>query len=340
MHKVDLRSDTLTKPSEAMRKVMASAEVGDDVYMEDPTVLELEDKVATLFNRQSALFVSSGTMGNLIAMYIHAPRGTEIMMHESAHTYRSELSGISAIVGAKPLLIKGKRGVLDRHHMEKFMNKRAPYYAERTSTILIENTHNFCGGTVWSSLELMQVAEFAREYKLALHLDGARIFNASIATGLSVSDLSKNCDSVTFCLSKGLGAPIGSLIVGDRDFILEARRVRKLLGGGMRQVGMLAAAGIYALDHNVQRLHDDHVNAKLLAQACMESSLFIDVVEPETNILLVKCSKPAMQIIEKLSQKGIIALSIDARTVRFVTHMNISTADIHYTIEVIHELGA
>jgi threonine aldolase len=211
MHKIDLRSDTLTKPSDAMRKVMFKAEVGDDVYMEDPTITQLEERSAAMLQKESALFVSSGTMGNLIAAYIHAPRGTEVMMHDMAHTYRTELSGISAVAGAKPLLISGERGILRRKNMEKFINQRAIYYMERTAAIFIENTHNFCGGTVYSAAELDEVALFAQEYKLALHMDGARVFNASVASGMSAGEIVKDCHSITFCLSKGLGAPVGSI---------------------------------------------------------------------------------------------------------------------------------
>ncbi|WDI34995.1 low-specificity L-threonine aldolase [Entomospira entomophila] len=338
MHKIDLRSDTLTKPSEAMRKVMAHAEVGDDVYMEDPKVLQLEEKAAHILGKESALFVSSGTMGNLIAAYIHAPRGTEVMMHEKAHTYRTELSGISAVAGAKPLLVAGERGILRRSAMEKFISKRSIYYTERTSALFIENTHNFCGGTVWSALELAEAAEFATEYKLALHMDGARLFNASIASGLSAQEIVKDCDSITFCLSKGLGAPVGSMLAGDRDFILEARRVRKMLGGGMRQIGMLAAAGMYALDHNIDRLKEDHDHARILADACRENPLFQNIIEPETNILFVDTVRPAMQIIEKLAQHKIITMALDSHTVRFVTHLDVSSADIHRAAEVIREL--
>ncbi|NIZ18798.1 aminotransferase class I/II-fold pyridoxal phosphate-dependent enzyme [Spirochaetales bacterium BR151] len=338
MRRVDLRSDTLTKPSEAMRKAMLQAPVGDDVYLEDPTILALEEKAADLLGMESALFVSSGTMGNLIAAYLHAPRGTEVLMHERAHTYRTELSGISAVAGAKPLLASGDRGILKREALEPLMNKRAIYYMERTSAIFIENTHNFCGGSVWNALELVEIADFAREHKLALHMDGARLFNASVASGMSAKEIVKDCHSVTFCLSKGLGAPVGSILAGDRDFVYEARRTRKMLGGGMRQAGMLAAAGIYALDHNIDRLAEDHQHAQFLAKAAKENPIFTQVIEPETNILFLHTDRPAVQIVEKLAQRGIAVLSLDAHTIRFVTHLDVSTVDINYVSEVLREL--
>ncbi len=336
---VDLRSDTITKPTLAMRAVMASAEVGDDVYLEDPTIAALEAKVAELTGKEAALFVSSGTLGNLIPIYVMAPKGTEVVMHAQAHTYRYEQSGISAVCGAKPLIINGERGFFTAAELNAVVSKAVPYYTERTSMVVIENTHNFCGGTVWPLHQLADVASAAASHGLPLHLDGARLFNAACASKTTVAELAKGTTSLTLCLSKGLGAPIGAMIAGDKAFIYECRRVRKMLGGGMRQAGIVAAAGIYALDHHVERLQDDHDHAKMLAAALNKSGVATVTEEPQTNIVFATTTVPAADLVKKLAAHSVRGMAMGSNTVRLVTHLDVDTSDIEHACQVIKTLA-
>lgn len=336
---VDLRSDTLTKPTLAMRAVMAAAEVGDDVYLEDPTIAALEAKSAELTGKEAALFVSSGTLGNLISIYVMAPKGTEVVMHAKAHTYRYELSGISAVCGAKPLTIDGERGFFTAEQLNAIVSKAVPYYTERTSLVVIENTHNFCGGTVWPLDQLAQVATAATKHGLPLHLDGARLFNAACASKTSVAELAKGATSLTFCLSKGLGAPVGAIIAGDKAFITECRRVRKMLGGGMRQAGIVAAAGIYALDHNVVRLQEDHDHAQMLATALNNSGVATVTEEPQTNIVFATTTVPAAGLVEKLAAQNVRGMAMGPNTLRLVTHLDVDTKAIEQACAAIATLS-
>ncbi|MCL2520862.1 MAG: aminotransferase class I/II-fold pyridoxal phosphate-dependent enzyme [Spirochaetaceae bacterium] len=332
---IDLRSDTVTKPSPEMRRLMAAAKVGDDVYREDPTTGRLEEYAAYLTGKEAALLISSGTFGNLLAAMVLARRGTEVLMHEAAHTMIYEQSGISAIVGAKPVTIAGLRGILTAEAVEKKINKAVPYYNEETSLIIIENSHNFCGGTVWSKTELESLAAVANKYNLPIHLDGARIFNAAVAGGLSVKEISSYAGTITFCLSKGLGAPIGSVLCGDKTFIDKALRWRKMLGGGMRQTGVLAAAGLYALENNVERLAEDHNHAQLLAKAFNESDWAQAECEPETNIIFAVTKGPAGEMVAKLKDKGILCFAMGPKRIRMVTHLDVSGSDIAKACEAI-----
>jgi threonine aldolase len=324
---IDLRSDTVTKPTPAMRRAMAQADVGDDVFGEDPTVNRLQERAAELFGREAALFVPSGTMGNQIAIKVHTQPGDEVILEEASHIFNSEMAMMAAFSGVIPRPIPSERGWLRWEQIESAIRPNVYYYAQ-TRLICLENTHNFKGGSVYPLEWAREIIEKAHERGLKVHLDGARIFNAAVATGRSVKELTEGFDSVMFCLSKGLGAPVGSMLVGSAEFIKEARRVRKMLGGGMRQVGILAAAGLYALEHHIERLAEDHENAQILAQALREiPEVRLDPVE--TNIIIFELTKtPAEKLITELKKRNILALAIGPRRVRLVTHLDVSRADV------------
>src|SRR5581483_10842194 len=283
---IDLRSDTVTKPSVAMRRAMMEAEVGDDVYGEDPTINELEHRAAEIFAREAAIFVPTGTMGNQIAVKIHTRPGQEIVCEERAHVWNYEMAMIAHFSGCTPRPIAGENGVMT---WEQVRRKIAPgtYYIAQTGLVALENTHNMAGGTVMPTEVVNEICEGAHKAGLPVHMDGARIFNAAVALGKPVAEITKNVDSLMFCLSKGLGAPVGSLLVGSRDFITRARIYRKSLGGGMRQAGILAAAGLIALEEGPKRLHEDHANAKFLAGRLAKiRGIQIDSANVQTNILV------------------------------------------------------
>ncbi|RKX87642.1 MAG: low specificity L-threonine aldolase [Spirochaetes bacterium] len=328
MKSFDLRSDTLTLPSKDMRKAMYLADVGDDVYAEDPTVNKLQDLAAKITGKRAALFVSSGSMGNLIPLYINAGKGGEILTQKNSHIIHYELSSVSALAGAMPVAVEGERGILTPAELEKHLRPDI-YYMPRVKMVEIENSHNKEGGTCYKLNELKAVSDFARKNTLKIHMDGARLFNASEATGIPVKKICSHVDTVTFCLSKGLGAPVGSMLCGSEKFIAEARRVRKMLGGGMRQVGVLAAAGIYALENNIKRLRIDHANAKLLAETLAEVSWAeIDPGNVETNILYFSTGeRKAETVVASLAKKGILSSALDSNSIRFVTHLGISEED-------------
>ncbi len=328
MKKYDLRSDTLTLPSKEMRKAMYTADVGDDVYAEDPTINKLQDLAAKLTGKRAALFVSSGSMGNLIPLYINAGKGGEILTHKNSHIIHYELSSLSALAGAMPVAIEGKRGILTPEELQKHLRPDI-YYMPQVKVIEIENSHNKEGGTCYKLEELKAVSDFARKNNLKVHMDGARLFNAAEATGIPVKKICSYADTVTFCLSKGLGAPVGSMLCGTEKFIAEARRIRKMLGGGMRQAGVLAAAGIYALEHNITRLKTDHENAQLLAHVLAEVPWAeIELSTVETNILYFSTGKrKAENVVAALAKKGILSGAAGPNTIRFVTHMGISSED-------------
>ncbi len=328
MKSFDLRSDTLTLPSKDMRKAMYLADVGDDVYAEDPTVNKLQDLAAKITGKRAALFVSSGSMGNLIPLYINAGKGGEILTQKNSHIIHYELSSVSALAGAMPVAVEGERGILTPAELEKHLRPDI-YYMPRVKMVEIENSHNKEGGTCYKLNELKAVSDFAKKNTLKIHMDGARLFNASEATGIPVKKICSHVDTVTFCLSKGLGAPVGSMLCGSEKFIAEARRVRKMLGGGMRQVGVLAAAGIYALENNIKRLRIDHANAKLLAETLAEVSWAeIDPGNVETNILYFSTGeRKAETVVASLAKKGILSSALDSNSIRFVTHLGISEED-------------
>jgi threonine aldolase len=324
---IDLRSDTVTKPTPAMRRAMAQADVGDDVFGEDPTVNRLQERAAELFGREAALFVPSGTMGNQIAIKVHTQPGDEVILEEASHIFNSEMAMMAAFSGVIPRPIPSERGWLRWEQIESAIRPNVYYYAQ-TRLICLENTHNFKGGSIYPLEWAREIIEKAHERGLKVHLDGARIFNAAVATGRSVKELTEGFDSVMFCLSKGLGAPVGSMLVGSAEFMKEARRVRKMLGGGMRQVGILAAAGLYALEHHIERLAEDHENAQILAQALREIPE-VRLEPVETNIIIFELTKtPAEKLITELKKRNILALAIGPRRVRLVTHLDVSCADV------------
>ncbi len=336
---VDLRSDTVTKPTPGMREAMARAEVGDDVFGEDPSVNELQERCAELLGHEAGLFVPSGSMGNEIAIAVHTQPGDEVICEADSHVVHFELSAMAALAGVLPRVLPSERGFLTREQVQGAV--RPPvYYLARTGLIVLENTHNMKGGTIHPPEEARKIVEFARERGIPVHLDGARIFNAAVALGVPVKELTQDFDSVMFCFSKGLGAPVGSMLVGSREFIEEARVVRKRLGGGMRQVGILAAACRYALEHHVERLQEDHEHARMLAQALQELP-GVRVVEPETNIVICTLTKmKAAEFTRRLEEKGVRALAISERTVRMVTHLDVGREDIERAIETIREVLA
>ncbi len=335
----DLRSDTVTVPSPAMRKAMYEAEVGDDVYGEDPSVNKLQDMSAAVTGKEAALFVSSGSMGNLIPIFINCGRGNEVLCDSRAHIVQHELSSCTAIAGSLPVQIPTDRGILEVEQLESRIQPDI-YYCARTRMIAVENTHNGAGGTFYPLATLKKIGVFARRRKMSVHMDGARLFNASIASGDPVKSLCAETDTVTFCVSKGLGAPVGALLCGTKEFIAEARRVRKLLGGGMRQAGIIAAAGMYALSNNVERLAEDHENAKTLSRAlsCTSWAALVpeDVV---TNIIYFRTpDRSADEVVSALQQKGILSGSSGPDVIRFVTHLNISRKDTAEIARIIQDI--
>jgi len=336
---IDLRSDTVTKPTADMREAMARAEVGDDVFGEDPTVKELEERCAELTGHEAALFVPSGTMGNGIAICVHTSPGDEVIAEADSHVVNYELSAMAAHAGVLARTIPSEQGWLKAEEIEKAIRPPVEYLA-KTGLIVLENTHNMKGGTIYPQGEVEHVVELARNRGIPVHLDGARIFNAAVAQRRPVKELTRIFDSVMFCFSKGLGAPVGSMLTGSSEFIGEARIVRKRLGGGMRQVGILAAACLYALEHHVERLEEDHENAKLLAQALQELP-GVRVIPPQTNIVIFEPSKmSAEDFTRRLGEKGVLALPVGERRVRMVTHLDVGRADIERAIGVIREILA
>ncbi len=315
---IDLRSDTVTRPTEAMRAAMARAEVGDDVYGEDPTVRTLEERVAGLFGKEAALFTPTGSMANVLAVRSLVGVGQEVLCESSAHIARAELGAHGAFTGLTMRTWTGVRGGVDLPAIESlFAPDLGPFFVA-TRAISVENTHNFGGGTVIPLEDLKGLRSFADSVGAAVHLDGARIWNAHVASGVALADYGAAADVVAVCLSKGLGAPVGSLMVGTQAAVDEARVWRKRMGGGMRQVGILAAAGIHALDHHVERLADDHANARLLADACG-----VDPSTVDTNIVVVDVPD-APAVVAGAREAGVLVGAVGPRTVRLVTHLDVS----------------
>ncbi len=333
---IDLRSDTVTKPTSEMRRAMAEAEVGDDVFGEDPTVNRLQAKAAELLGREAALFVPSGMMGNQIALKVHTQPGDEVILEEASHIFNAELAMMGAFSGVIPRPIATARGFMRWEQIASAIRPKVYYYSQ-TTLICLENTHNFKGGGIYPLEWAREIVQKAHERGLKVHLDGARIFNAAVATGRSVQELTAGFDSVMFCLSKGLGAPVGSVLVGSREFIESARRVRKMLGGGMRQVGILAAAGLYALEHHRERLQEDHENAQILAQALQEIEE-VSLEPVETNIVIFALKRtPAEKLVAALKARAILAHAIGPAKIRLVTHLDVSRADILTAAHAIRE---
>jgi Threonine aldolase len=342
---IDLRSDTVTKPTAAMRRAMAEAEVGDDVYGEDPTVNRLQERAAEIFEKEAALFVPTGSMGNQIAVKLHTKPGDEVIIEGRGHIFNYELGATSVFSGVtiRPVQSANDNGMLKWEEIESALHINQPYYAAPTGLICLENTHNFGGGSCMSAAETSEICRRAHELNLPVHLDGARIFNAAVALNESVADLSRDADSVQFCLSKGLGAPVGSILLGKKDFIDEARVWRKRLGGGMRQVGVLAAAGIVALEETPKILHIDHENARALAVGIANlKGVKIDPERVQTNIVIFDVSetgKTSAEICAALKEEGILAGPF-GNSVRMITHYDVSRADIEKTLSAMQKILA
>ncbi|MDI6695512.1 MAG: low-specificity L-threonine aldolase [Anaerolineales bacterium] len=322
---IDLRSDTVTRPTPAMRRAMAEAEVGDDVYGEDPTINRLQELAAHMLGKEAGLFVASGTMGNLAAILAHCNRGDEVILGDKAHTFLFEAGGISALGGVHSCQLPNQPdGTLEIGAIRAAIREEDDHHPV-TRLISLENTHNRCGGVALSVDYTRQVKALAEEYGLLLHLDGARLFNAAIALGVSAKELAEPADSVTVCLSKGLCAPVGSVLCGSEAFIRQARRIRKQLGGGMRQAGVLAAAGIVALETMVERLAEDHARARRLAQGLSSvPGLILDAGTPHTNMVYLSLDETiplsAEQVVERLAERGVKVGAVGPRQFRLVTH--------------------
>ncbi|MDX9866015.1 MAG: low-specificity L-threonine aldolase [Anaerolineaceae bacterium] len=340
---IDLRSDTVTKPTPAMWAAMAKAEVGDDVYGEDPTINRLQEMAAEMLGQEAGLFVASGTMGNLIAVLAHCGRGDEVIMGDKAHTFIYEVGGVAALGGVHTHTIPNQEdGTLRIEDIRAAIRGRNVHFPI-TKLVVLENTQNRCGGIALPVEYCRQVAELAHEHGLALHLDGARIFNAAVYWGVPVKELTGMADSVTFCLSKALCAPVGSVLCGSKDFIARALRIRKQLGGGMRQAGVLAAAGIVALDEMVDRLAEDHQRAKALAAGLAKiSGLAVQKKEHETNMVFVRLmdevSMSDAEVVAALKAEGILASAAGPRLLRLVTHYWIDDAAVEKTIRAFEKV--
>jgi len=323
---IDLRSDTVTRPSQAMRAAMAAAEVGDDVYGEDPTVNLLERRAAEVFGREAALFVPTGTMGNQIAVRLHTQPGQEVIAEARAHILDWEMATTAVFSGCLIRAVPAEGGILTWKHMEPYIQPVGNFRAS-TGLIEIENSHNLAGGRVSDLLVLEEIWNGAKERKLPLHCDGARIFNASVALGIDVRTLTRGFDTVMFCLSKGLGAPVGSMLVGSQELMRRARIYRKALGGGMRQAGVLAAAGLIALEEGPRRLHEDHANARLLAEALANTpGVSINPDSVETNIVIFRLAagSGAPELASRLKERGVLISAFGADAIRLVTHLDVS----------------
>lgn len=325
MKSIDLRSDTITKPTQAMRDAMYIAEVGDDVYLEDPTTNLLEAMGAKISNKEAALFVPTGSMGNLLALYINGGRSNEVLCAKNAHIIHHEIGAAASIAGVLPIGIETTDGILTGSDFEPHLKAKGIYDMAKTTMLEVENT---IGGAIYPIKNLKEIKKLAEENDLKVHMDGARIFNASVATGISVSEYASYADTITFCLSKGLGCPMGSLLCGDKDFILKARRMRKMLGSGTRQSGIMAAAGIFALKNNVERLAIDHQRAKKIASVLEKTSYATIHGKTETNIVFFTVDGINSSIIVDKLKKLDILCGVEGSYVRLVTNLNLSDDDI------------
>jgi threonine aldolase len=333
---VDLRSDTVTKPTPGMLEAMWSAKVGDDVFGEDETVNALEEKAAAMFGMEAGIFCPSGTMTNQIAIKCFTQPLDELIADQTAHVYRYEGGGIAFNSGVSTRLLNGDRGRITAEMIVPEINAENIHYPH-TSLVVLENTVNKGGGSCYTLGDIKPIAALCRDKKLKLHLDGARIFNALAHTGDKAIDYGKYFDGISVCLSKGLGAPVGSVLLADKETIKYARRIRKVLGGGMRQAGFLAAAGIYALDHHVERLKIDHAHAQILADELSKCSWVSNVLPADTNIVLFDTVAPAEQVLKKLSEKGIKANSTDTHRIRFVTHLDVNPEQVEWVVKVLSQ---
>jgi threonine aldolase len=335
---IDLRSDTVTHPTESMRKAMSTAEVGDDVYGEDPTINSLEERAAELMGREAAVYVPTGTMGNQIAIHLHTYPGSEVVAEAGCHVFNFEMGAMATLSGTLPRAIETAEGILTPAQVENAIQPRAGYRTP-TSLVVLENSHNLAGGRVTPPERMTELIGVARDHSLPVHLDGARIHNAAAALGISAAELSAGCDTVMFCLSKGLGAPVGSILVGSTDTIVEARRVRKMFGGGMRQAGIIAAAGLVALDEVMPLLAEDNRRAHELAVGLADiPAVVLDPDAVETNIVFFSLADDtpmdAGALAARLAEEGLLCHPLGGDSIRMVTHYHISDGDIEKAVEI------
>lgn len=346
---IDLRSDTLTQPTQAMREAMYKAELGDDVYGEDPTVNQLQELAAELTGKEDALLVPSGSMGNTAAIMAHTARGETFIVGDQSHIYLNEQGSASTIGGSPRMVVKtNAEGAFDLNEVRENITDDSDDHISQSKLLCLENTHNYCGGTILNNKQMAELITLAHEHGVAVHVDGARIFNAATALGIPVKTLLKDADTAMFCLSKGLSAPIGSMVVGSRTFIQRTRRVRKLLGGGMRQAGIIAAAGIVALEQMVERLADDHANAQLLAQGLADYPQI--AIQPErvaTNIVIFSLRNIHNQtlnkeqttlFLDKAREQGVLLATISESKIRAVTHYGIDEHDVKTALNAIRRV--
>jgi len=338
---VDLRSDTVTKPTPAMRNAMGEAEVGDDVFGEDPTVNALQEKVATLLGKEAAIFVPSGTMANQLSIKSNTQPGDEVIIEASSHPYNFEGGAGAALSGIQFNCLKGVRGILDASQIEEAVRPADHHFAV-TRLVCLENTHNRGGGSIYPVEKMAEIYRLTKSRGLLLHLDGARLWNASVATGIKPHEYAQWADSVSVCLSKGLGAPIGSLVAASESFIHRVHRFRKMFGGGMRQVGIIAAAGIYALDHHLERLKEDHQNARRLAVGLKEfKGVSIDPKHVETNIVIFDVANTGMtasQVAEAMKKERVLIHAFGKTQIRLVTHLDVSSEDIERALKAFEKV--
>lgn len=345
MKYIDLRSDTVTQPTPEMREAMAEAEVGDDVYRDDPTLIQLEQLAAQMLGKEAAMFVPSGTMGNLLALLVHCQRGDEVIIGNQSHIYLNEAAGMSALGGIQPCAIQNQKdGTLSLDDIRASIRSEDVHHAI-TRLVCLENTQNICGGVPLAVEYTRAVADLAHENHLSLHIDGARIFNAATALNVDVKQLVAPADSVMFCLSKGLASPIGSMLLGTNKFIARARHLRKMLGGGMRQVGIIAAAGIISLEKMTKRLGEDHARAKKLAEGLRQiPGLVVDAGSPSTNMVYMNLSDSVKldtgQIVEQMKSRGILLDSENSRRFRLVTHYWIDDQGVQETLAAFRDVLA
>lgn len=338
---IDLRSDTVTLPTEEMRAAMARAEVGDDVYGEDPTVNRLQEAAAAATGKEAALFVPTGSMGNLLAVKCHTQPGDEVVIQQEAHILRFEMGGLCFISGVTPRALPGLRGILQPDEVAANLNTDVPYYRMRTTLVCVEDTHNYGSGSVYPLETLAAIRQAADAHRVPIHMDGARVFHAAVAQGVPVSRITQYVDSVMFCFSKGLSAPVGSILCGSREFIEKARRFRRVVGGGMRQAGVVAAAALLALETMVERLAEDHQMARRLAEGLAElPGLHIDPASVETNIVLFRLDGgvPACAaLVRQLRERGVLASQLTPDSVRMVTHRHIGAAEVERALAAVRD---
>lgn len=333
---IDLRSDTVTVPTEEMKAAMFAAEVGDDVLGDDPTLIALEEEAARRFGHEAALFCSSGTMSNQIAIKVHTNAPGEVICDHLSHIYRYEGGGLAFNSGISSRLIQGDRGRFTLEQLKAEINPDDVHFPP-TQLVSLENTCNKGGGSIWDIREIQRISKHCRESNMPMHLDGARLYNALVAQEIKEREMGQYFDSISLCLSKGLGCPVGSLLIGSKGFIHKARRIRKILGGGMRQAGYLAAAGLYALNNNIERLKNDHINAKTIAEHLKQKDFVQSIEKVETNIVLFNLSKDikASDYLNQLEKQGIKAVSMGQQSIRFTTHLGIGEKEMNAFLELV-----